>query len=156
MRVDGAAVMHLDPSVLEAGHAPLGQSAIVQRLLDDARPGHEPVTTGHPDGVFGEALELGSVWMPPRWGSGDVFEGHAFYKDVAPMELEKWNIEHGRWKKGRLGCEVAWMQRVSPDDFWERRGRRYLLILLLALDQQRLILGYGMEKAVSINEPPVA
>ena len=27
---------------------------------------------------------------------------------------------------------------------------------MLALDPQRLILGYGMEKAVSINEPPVA
>ena len=32
-------------------------------------------------------MEFGSARMPPRWGSEDVLEGHAFYRDVAPMEL---------------------------------------------------------------------
>ncbi len=44
-------------------------------------------------------MELGSVWMPPRWGSEDVFEGHAFYKDVAPMELGR-KAQSGK-RKGR-------------------------------------------------------
>ena len=63
------------------------------------------------------------------------------------------------WAKNDVGCSHGsdgWVDWVSPNNSWARRGRGFLLIFVLALDQQRLILGYGMEKAASINEPPVA
>ena len=64
--------------------------------------------------------------MPPRWGSDDVFEGHVFYQDVAPMELgrkapsgKRQAASAGQVEERPVGCEVA---RVSPSFPTDRLG----------------------------------